>query len=210
MGHSAYAGSGGISGDSFVYKEIGGARYVMALSDGMGKGSEAASESSLAVNTLLLLIEAGFSVENALKTINSVLLMRSADEIFSTIDLGILDLDTGRLKLLKMGSSPTFIKSGDKVRALRTSALPMGIVDGLSLDFINVRLHPGDRLIMVSDGIADSLKGDAGGSWLSDTIANIRSQDPQTMADLIMNRAVENYGIKEKDDLTVLTFKVEE
>jgi hypothetical protein len=41
--------------------------------------------------------------------------------------------------------------------------------------------------------------------WIRETIANIRSRDPQTMSDLIVNKAVERYGLKEKDDMTVIT-----
>ena len=210
MGESGYAKEGAVSGDSYLCKELSDGRYVIVLSDGMGKGESAAAESNLAVTTIVNLIEAGFDVELAIKTINSILLLKSENEIFSTIDIGIFDCVTGRLRLFKIGAACTFIKRGDKVQAVKMSALPLGIVDGLHIDFINVRLHPGDEIIMVSDGITDSKRDDLNLQWLTDAISTIKSTDPQTMCDLVINKAVENYGVREKDDLTVLTARIDQ
>jgi len=208
-GEACYAREGQVSGDSYICKALADDRYIMILSDGMGKGEAAAAESNLAVTTLARLLEVGFDAEAAIKTVNSILLINSEEEIFSTIDMGILDLKSGKLKLFKVGAAATYIKRRDKVAAIKMAALPMGIVDGLRIDYINVRLRPGDQLIMVSDGIIDSCREDLSGQWLTDAIASIKSKDPQTMADLIINRTVENYGLKEKDDLTVLTFRMD-
>ena len=86
--------------------------------------------------------------------------------------------------------------------------MPMGIVDGLKIDYVTVSLNQGDQVIMISDGVTDSKREDLSMEWLQETIGGIKSKDPQTMCDLIMNRAVENYGLKEKDDLTVLAVRV--
>ena len=209
VGASGYARSGSVSGDSYICRMLPDGRYIMILSDGMGKGERAALESTLAVKTLANLIEAGFEVELALKTLNSILLLKTEEEIFSTIDIAIFSRDTGRLRLYKVGAASTFIKRKDQVSAVKMAALPMGIVNGLKIDCVNVRLHAGDQIIMVSDGIIDSKRNEKGEveepQWLTDAIMSIKSKDPATMADLLINRAVENYGIKEKDDLTVIS-----
>jgi serine phosphatase RsbU (regulator of sigma subunit) len=205
VGHSAYGRGGGVSGDSFQYKEISESEYAILLSDGMGKGAAAASESSLAVTTLMDLISAGFDVKLALKTVNNILLLHNDNEIFSTVDLAMIDRMGGKLRLFKIGAAATFIKRGDKVAAVKLAALPLGIVDGIHIDFINVRLRPGDQIIMVSDGICDANRVDLEMTWLQEAIRNIKSKDPQTIADLIVNKAVEAYGIREKDDMTVIS-----
>lgn len=209
VGHSAYGQIAGISGDSFEYKEISKKEYGILISDGMGKGEAASAESSLAVATLMDLISSGFDVKLALKTINNILLQQENNEIFSTVDLALIDRMGGKLRVFKIGAAATFIKRGEKVAAVKMAALPMGIVDGLHIDFINVRLRPGDQIIMISDGVSDANRTDLEMNWLKDSIRNIKSTDPQTISDLIMNKAIEAYGIREKDDMTIITAVLE-
>ncbi|MDD2217545.1 MAG: SpoIIE family protein phosphatase [Eubacteriales bacterium] len=209
---ATYFSKESVSGDSYSCRRLDDGRHLFILSDGMGKGTAAAAESGLAVRTLSDLIEAGFEIETSLRTLNSILLLKSEDEIFSTIDIGVFDEKTGRLKLYKIGAASTFIKRKNTVKSIKMAALPMGIIDDLRIDFVTVKLRPSDQIIMVSDGVTDSMKqsrdGEASTGWLTSAIASINSKDPQTMADLIVNRAVENYGLREKDDLTVISILI--
>ncbi len=213
---SGCARIGDVSGDSYICRKLDDSKYVMILCDGMGKGEGAAIESNLAVKTLSNLIEAGFETELALHTLNSILLLKSQDEVFSTVDIGIFDTVNGRLKLYKIGAASTFIKRNGKVDVVKMAALPMGIVDGLKIDYVNIKLQEGDQIIMVSDGVTDSgryadknaapVQGrDIGTEWLSSLIMSVRSKDPATMADLIINKTIENYGLRERDDITVIS-----
>ena len=95
-GMSNYAKEGRVSGDSCLCTPIGEGEFLIALSDGMGQGMRAAEESNLTVNTLSQLIKAGFEAELALRMVNSILLLKSDDEIFSTVDMGFINLYTGR------------------------------------------------------------------------------------------------------------------
>jgi Serine phosphatase RsbU, regulator of sigma subunit len=205
VGVSGYAKERNISGDSYICADLKEGDYMIALSDGMGKGESASRESALTITSLYNLMKAGFDVELALKTINSLLLFKSTEEIFSTVDLGLFNKETGKIKLFKIGAAATFIKRGDKVETIKVSALPMGIVDSIRISHIEVQARRGDEIIIVSDGITEADRTDGQMDWIRETIENIKSKDPQTMSDLIINKAVERYGLKEKDDMTVIT-----
>ena len=205
VGVSGYAKERNISGDSYICADLKDGDYMIALSDGMGKGESASRESALTITSLYNLMKAGFDVELALKTINALLLFKSTEEIFSTVDLGLFNKYTGKLKLFKIGAAATFVKRGDKVETIKVSALPMGIVDSIRISHVEIQVRKGDEIIIVSDGITEADRDDCQMDWIRETIANIRSKDPQTMSDLIINRAVERYGIKEKDDMTVIS-----
>lgn len=205
VGVSGYAKEKAVSGDSYICADLKDGEFMIALSDGMGKGESAYRESALTVTSLYYLIKAGFDVELALKTINSLLLFNSTEEIFATVDLGLFNKTTGKMKLFKIGAAATFIKRADKVETIKVSALPMGIVDGIRINYIELQTRKGDEIVIVSDGITEADRSDVQMEWIKETIANIRSRDPQTMSDLIVNKALERYGLKEKDDMTVIT-----
>lgn len=206
---AGYAKNKGISGDSCMWARLPGNRFAVVLSDGMGSGRIAAGESNLAVTTVIRLLETGLEVELVLKLLNEILLLNADKEVFSTIDLGIFNEKTGKMKFYKIGAAPTFIRRRYSVETLAVSAMPLGIVDGLKMDYVTASLNPGDQVIMASDGVTDCLRDDISCQWLKDTISKIRSRDPQTMCDLIINRAAAHYGEREKDDLTVVALRVE-
>ncbi len=205
VGVSGYAKERSVSGDSYICADLKEGEYMIALSDGMGKGESASRESALTITSLYNLMKAGFDVELALKTINSLLLFKSTEEIFSTVDLGLFNKISGKMKFFKIGAAATFIKRNGKVETIKVSALPMGIVDSIRINHIEIQARKGDEIIIVSDGITEADRNDGQMDWIRETIENIRSRDPQTMSDLIINKAVERYGLKEKDDMTVIT-----
>lgn len=205
VGVAGYAKEDNVSGDCYVCAELKDGEYMIALSDGMGKGQKAYNESALTITSLYNMIKAGFDVELALKTINSLLLTRSTDEIFSTVDMGIFNKSNGKLKLFKIGAAATFVKRGNQVEIIKVSALPMGIVDNIRVNSVDFQARRGDEIIIVSDGITEADRNDGKLEWIKEAIENIRSKDPQTMSDLLINKAIERYGLKEKDDMTVIT-----
>lgn len=141
VGNASYA-FGQISGDSCLSFSFGKNKQALVISDGMGKGSRAAAESKMVVTTLSRLMEAGFDVDLAIKTVNAIL-MADSGEMFATVDLAVIDKGTGRAQIFKMGAASTFVKHGDQVSMLKRPAPPAGIVDGLKLEYIDVRLKKG-------------------------------------------------------------------
>lgn len=209
LGVSGYAKEGGVSGDSYLCTELRKGEYMMVLSDGMGKGQKAAEESVLTVNTLHQLLRAGFEAELALNIINSVLLVKSTEEIFSTVDLSLINLYSGRMKLYKIGAAASFIKRGTAVQMVKVATLPVGIVDRIPIECLEVGVRKGDQIITVSDGITEANPSDPELGWLREAISLMTTQDAQTIADRIINLAVQQWGIRERDDMTVLVVSVE-
>ncbi|SCJ99499.1 Stage II sporulation protein E [uncultured Eubacterium sp.] len=203
VGSASYAFEA-VSGDSCLSFSFGKNKQALIISDGMGKGSRAATESKLVVTTLSKLLAAGFDVDIAMKTVNAILMTGNSAEMFATVDLAIIDKVTGRAQIFKMGAASTFVKHNGSVSMLKRPAPPVGIVDGLKLEYIDVRLKRGDLLIMVSDGVTDCDRRDPDGLWLRERLTELGSRDPDTVAELIVNKAAEKYGIRERDDLTVM------
>jgi len=63
-----------------------------------------------------------------------VLSLRSTEEMFSTLDLAMIDLQDAKAKFLKVGSIPSFIKRGKKVIKVEASNLPMGMIQEFDVE----------------------------------------------------------------------------
>ncbi|WP_132996062.1 stage II sporulation protein E [Sporanaerobacter acetigenes] len=197
-----------VSGDSYTFGEEGN-NYFAALSDGMGIGRRANFESTIAISLLEKFLEAGFDKEIALKTINSILMLKSEEEIFTTLDISTIDLYSGKLQTIKTGAAPTFIKKKDRVLVIDSNSLPVGMLKDVDLEIYEEYLDDGDFIIMMSDGVLESNE-DANNKekWIIDIIANIDSFNPQTVANMLMKEAKKACHDEIKDDMTVLVTKV--
>lgn len=199
---------GCISGDNYTFGEVDNISFV-AISDGMGIGKKADVESSTAINLLEKLMEANFDKEMAIKTINSVLRTKSNDEIFTTMDMGFVDLYSGKLQMIKAGSPATFIKKKDRVEVVNSQCLPIGILKDIDFKIYEENLEDGDLIIMMSDGVLDSNREvDNSEKWMEKVIMDIKAINPQFIADEILNIAHFMSGDKIKDDMTVMVTKV--
>ncbi|MCX7695764.1 MAG: stage II sporulation protein E [Caloramator sp.] len=196
-----------VSGDTYYFGNIGEGRYMLALSDGMGSGRTANMESNTTIALLEKLMEAGFERNTAIKAINSVLVLRSCDESFATVDMGLIDLYSGIGEFIKIGAAPTFIKSGREVEVIKSSALPVGILDDIDIESQIVEFRSGDMIVMVSDGVVDcneNLKE----KWIIKALKEFDSGNPKDVADYLLNKAKEFYGNNIKDDMTVIVSKI--
>ena len=74
----------------------------------MGSGEEASKSSTKALRMLENLLVSGFDKNLSLDLINTSLMNQNA-EIFSTLDIAIIDLYMGNIEFIKSGACPTYI-----------------------------------------------------------------------------------------------------
>ena len=200
---------GSVSGDNYTFMSTGDGKYIVALSDGMGSGQKADCQSSAAISLLEQFMETGFDKDTAIKLINSILVLKSDDDSFATIDLSSIDLYDGKVEFVKIGAVSTYIKRPQRVETVKTVSLPAGILSDIETEMVSKTLNSGDFIIMVTDGIIDSFKTEDGGEKaLVQYIEEMESSNPQGIADDILNKAHSNCGNKAIDDMTVLVSKV--
>ena len=99
-----------VSGDNYICRQEDGGKFVMCLSDGMGSGMDACRESEIVVELLEQFLESGFTQEAAARMVNSALVLKGQEGMFSTVDICAVDLYTGICEFLKAGAASTFIK----------------------------------------------------------------------------------------------------
>ncbi|MFW6269477.1 MAG: SpoIIE family protein phosphatase [Bacillota bacterium] len=199
-----------VSGDSYLYKSLPDGKDLVVLSDGMGVGQEAARESGIAVKLFESIIDVNFEEDVAIDTVNSALFLRQDKDNFTTLDIGFFDSFSGELNLKKIGAVSSFIKRGWDVKEIKASSLPAGILENIQVTNEKEKLHPGDFLIMLTDGVLDA-KTEINNKedWFKQILQNSSFDKPGDLAEYIMDTIIDNK--KEiNDDMTLLVAKVEQ
>lgn len=195
-----------LSGDSVKITALSGGKAVIMLSDGMGTGKRAASESNMVIKLLSKLLSVGFEAINAVRLINSIMLMLNESSSFATVDVCIIDLHTGNAKLIKTGAEPSYIKRDNELEVIRASALPIGMIAEAEAEEFETRLKKGDMLIMITDGIESKQTGDM---WLRSFIESERSDiSAKDMANKLICRAYSELLSDADDDMTAVVVKI--
>jgi stage II sporulation protein E len=152
-------------------------------------------------------LEAGYERNTAIKAINSVLVFKSDSESYSTVDVCLVDLYSGFGEFIKIGSAPTFIKTGSGVNLIRSTNLPVGILDDVDIESEIVELKNGDMIVMVSDGVSDA-SSQLKEKWIINMLREIENVNPKEVAEALLKRAKELSGEKLNDDMTVMVSKI--
>ena len=90
------------------------------------------------------------------------------------------------------------------------SNLPIGIVQEIEIDLVTVQLYPGDTLVMMTDGIYDA-PGYAVNKelWIKRLIQEIQSEDPQEIADCLLEAVIRYQSNVIQDDMTVAVARID-
>lgn len=193
-----------ISGDNYAFFETGTGNLTVVLSDGMGSGDKACSDSTMVVELMQKFLEAGFQTEMAIQMINSALLTGEENSNMSTLDLCSMDLYSGECRFVKVGSASTYIKRQHLVDRISSGNLPLGVFQKPDMEAVGRTLMDGDYIIMVSDGVLDALSQGIGEDMLPELIGSTDLENPGEMANAILNFCIHQCRGRIRDDMTVL------
>ena len=196
-----------VSGDSILNIRLKDGKYLVAISDGMGSGQEAKKSSTQALRMLENLLLSGFDKNTSLELINTSLINQNS-EVFSTLDIAIIDLYKGTIEFIKSGACPTYIKNKKKVQIIKSNTLPAGIIEVNDVQTFDKDISTGDIMLMCSDGILDSnVEYKNKELWIKYLLEDIETNNTQKIADLILSEAIDNnYGVP-KDDMSIVVCK---
>ena len=196
-----------VTGDSILNIRLKDGKYLVALSDGMGTGTQARKSSMQALKLLENLLLSGFDKKTSLNLINSALINQN-EETFATLDIAIVDLYKGNIEFIKSAACPSYIKNNRRVQIIKANSLPTGVVEKGNIQTLDYDLNSGDILLMCTDGILDAnIEYKNKELWLRYLLEDIETNNTQKIADLILNEAIDNnFGVI-KDDMSVIVCK---
>ena len=203
---SRYAGE--ISGDNFYIGNIKEGYRLVMISDGMGNGEAASLDSSSLIEMLEELIAAGFEQDISIRLVNSYLSDKNKGERFSTLDMLLLDLHTGYGKIYKQGAAATYVKRGDWMEMIKSTSLPVGVIDGAVCEHCSKKFYDKDMIVMVSDGILESIIFENKEDYMRELLRDADTDDPEELVRYVAEQIVSQGGNRLCDDATIIACKL--
>jgi serine phosphatase RsbU (regulator of sigma subunit) len=187
---SIYNPANEVGGDFFHVQSTEDGGLLVIIGDVAGKGLKAAMNVSMLMGALRRTTEK--SPGKILESLNRVLV---GSESFTTCQ-AVWFGPNGEVVLANAGHLPPYLNSQE---VAITGGLPLGVLKEITYDETRVYLHPGDRILLMSDGVVEA-RQPSGELFGFDRVHNLSGQSAFYIAD-----AAKAFG--QEDDITVLTVR---
>lgn len=191
-------------GDTHSVQRLDGGKFLIALSDGMGSGEYAEKVSDATLSLIESFYKAGMSSPLILSTVNKLLAINTEDT-FSALDICVLDLNNLSADFIKYGAPYGFIITPDGIKIVESASLPLGILDDLKPSITTDTLSNNNMVVFVTDGVTDAF---GSSSEMIDFLSKESAKNPQSLAENILNKALNLTNGKKADDMTCLCVRV--
>lgn len=128
--------------------------------------------------------------EQAIATLNDLVLNEMETEQYFTLILAFVDLPTGRVRLAQAGHPhPVVQRSDGTILQQGPGGFPVGLLQGVVFTPFELTLGPGDRLLLLSDGVTEcpnaegQMLGEAG---LADMLARLSTTGGKALLDAMV------------------------
>jgi len=185
---SVYNPATEVGGDFFHLQTVGDGGLLVVIGDVAGKGLKAAMNVSMLMGALRKTTE-----RNPAKILESLNRVLAGSDSFTTCQAALFAAN-GELTIANAGHIPPYLNSQE---VALPGGLPLGVLPENSYEVVRLYLHPGDRLLMVSDGVVEARKP-SGELFGFDRVHNLSNQSAFYVAE-----AAKDFG--QEDDITVLT-----
>jgi serine phosphatase RsbU (regulator of sigma subunit) len=193
-----------IGGDTFDYS-LGRDQLHLSVTDAVGHGIESALTATLCVGSLRNARRNGASLLEQASITSEALLssgQRVEGETYATALLGRLDLTSGDLHVVNAGHALPYLARAGAVSIVDLPAdLPLGLFADSTYQSTVVPLLPGDRLVIVTDGM---LERSAARLSLEAHVNATRSLHPREATRVLIDLVLEASGGVLPDDAALL------
>jgi len=206
----------GVGGDYFDYIDIDENRVCALISDVSGKGVPA-SLVMVMIRTVFTsyISRKDIDCASVVKAINDSLSADFAIDKFATLFFMIYNRATEELSFANAGHGPLFCYRASENVCTRTSldGVPIGIMEEVDYKQAKVKFHPGDVVVLYTDGITEmrnSVKEEYGLHRVHKLLMENHAMNADEFLDLLINDVEIFRGeTPPHDDTTAMVFKRE-
>ncbi|WP_226667188.1 SpoIIE family protein phosphatase [Microbulbifer aggregans] len=198
-----------LNGDLLAATHSPDGKLVLMLGDFAGHGLAAAVGAVPLTSIFYSMVPRGFSFNRVLREINRKLHDILPRQMFCCLVMLELDPRRNHLRLLNAGMPSPCLKSANgELRMLESRHLPLGVLaaDQIERSVVNLRVRPGDRLYLWSDGIHEARNGEGehfGEARLLELLGNDGGAIDESAFERILV-AVNAHASQQHDDLSLV------
>jgi hypothetical protein len=162
--HRSATAEASIGADFYDLFVLAPDRLGLLIGDVSGKGVEGAAAASLVKNVLKAYAYQLDSPGEIMQRANDMLIVNSPSGGFSTALLAIVDLKWHSLAYCNAGHPPPLLKRANgELRVLPTGSPVLGVLPGAPFASREEALHPGDLLLLYTDGVTEARRSGESG-----------------------------------------------
>ena len=199
-------------GDFYDAFDIGDGEWTIALGDVVGKGPDAAALMGMVRHTIRAAAIRERAPARVLATVNAAVRRQTTEEQFCTAVAARLrpEADQVLAWVCVAGHPPPAILRADgSVRWIEGSGALLGVFEDAELSDQEIRLAPGDTLVLYTDGVTEE-RGEQGAFGERGLAAVLESAAGASAAEIVdrIERAVLAHGSGEpRDDIAILVVR---
>ena len=130
---------------------------LVALGDVAGKASPAALLMALLLAILRTLVDEGLPLTALVQRLNIQVARHAPASRFITLFLASFNPATGRLEFVNAGQTPPLLRrQNGSIERLMSGGIALGMFEGSTYQAGELQMHPGDALLMYSDGLTEA------------------------------------------------------
>ena len=150
------AASAQVGGDYFDVLNVNEKCWAVAVADVAGKGVSSSLLACYLQGALSAASHSAQTISQTMEVINRFLGERAEAGKYATVFHCTVESD-GRLRYVNAGHCAPLVVSRDgRMRSLETTAVPLGLVPGMSFPAVETTLEPGDKVVIYSDGVSEA------------------------------------------------------
>jgi sigma-B regulation protein RsbU (phosphoserine phosphatase) len=203
-----------VGGDFLDYFELPDGTQGFYLGDVSGKGLSAAMYAALAVGILRGVHKTGQSPSLVVSTLNTRLMSRGGLRRHSAIVYGVFDPKKMEMRLASAGMPGPLLFSGGNCRIVELSGIPPGLFLNAEYETVNIKMEPGDTMLLCSDGIIEAQNAryeDFGVERLINICNSACGLTPTELLSHIFSEVHEfSHMIQQHDDMSATIFHIAE
>ncbi|MCK5314061.1 MAG: PP2C family protein-serine/threonine phosphatase, partial [Anaerolineales bacterium] len=203
------------SGDFYDFIEFPDGRIGLVLADVTDKGMGAALYMALS-RTLLRTYATEYLMrpDMVLRMVNQRILADTHGGLFITLFYGVLDPANGMLVYCNAGHHPPFMVRAEPEAStdlLTRTGIPLGVNEDATWESREVHIHPGDLLLLYSDGVIEAQNVDKelfGEGRVLDIIRAYLSRQARDVEEALLSGVRDFAGdAPQFDDITLMVIK---
>ena len=201
-----------VGGDFYDFFFVDNDHMGLVIADVSGKGIPAALFMMRAKTTIRNLAESGRAPSEIMFRANNTLCDGNDAEMFVTAWIGILDLNTGDMRCANAGHEyPMLMRAGGEYTLFKDKhGLALGAMEGMRFTEYEMKLNPGDRLFVYTDGVPEAINPEEQQYGTDRLTEKLNTMRQATMAETLpaVRADVADFAGKAEqfDDITMLGF----